>query len=149
MVSASTRWSVYAGVYAFFVGIAVLLPLGIVANTLLKIIGISSSFADILPPVSNAIIATLIWWTVVERREQYSYLRGGIVGLLTAVFTTLLWAGIVAITYSLGAVVAAGVVLLFVIAVAAPIGFIAVLPLMYARHQRSDVQLNGNNRTPS
>lgn len=130
----------YVGIYAFFVGTALLLPLGIVAKTLLKIIGLPSSVTGVVLPATIAVIAALMWWAVVERRNQHTYVRGGSAGLLTAAFTVLLWTGIVAIIYGLGAVAAAGVVILFVLVVAAPTSFIATLPLIYIRHRQSDTQ---------
>lgn len=133
--SSPVRWTLYAGVYAFLCGLLLLVPLGVVAETLLKVLTLPVAFTVILVPTSGAIIAAGVWWVVVERQETYTYLRGGAFGLLTALGTVLLWTLLVAIVYGPSAPLAAGVVIGFVIAVTAPIGVVAGLPLLYARRR--------------
>lgn len=132
-VSPSVKWALYAGVYAFLCGAVLLLPLGAVADTLVEILTLPRGFTTVLVSGSGAVIGAVVWWTVVERRDAYAYLLGGTVGLLTALFTVLLWAALVAIVYGPSAALAGGVVIVFVLVVIAPVAFVAGLPLMYAR----------------
>jgi hypothetical protein len=125
MVSVSTRWSVYAGIYTFLAGAGLLMPLGVIAGTLVEILGLPTGFTAVLVPGSGTVIGAVVWWVVIEHRNNYTYLLGGTVGLLTALVTVLWWALVVAILYGLSGVLVAGVVILFVLVIVGPLAFIA------------------------
>lgn len=133
MVSASVRWSVSAGIYTFLAGVGLLVPLWIVARTLVGILGLRTGFTAFVVPGSGAVIGTVIWWAIIEHRETYTYLRGGAGGLLTALLTVCFWTLLVAIVWDLLAVQSAMVVILFVLVVVSPVAFVAWLPIIYAR----------------
>lgn len=143
-IAPRTRWSLYAGLYAFLCGGLLLLPLGFVAHTLVKVLGLPTSFTSVLVPGTGAVVGAVVWWVVVERRDAYTYLAGGAVGVLTALFTALLWALVIAVVWGPEFLLLAGTLLViaFVLAVSAPLAFVAGIPLMYAR-RRSDDGLSG------
>lgn len=90
-----------------------------------------------------AILGAVLWWGVVERRDSYTYLTGGLVGLSTALLTVFIWSLVVAIVDGPWAILAAGIVVGFVILVAAPAGAVAGVPLMYARLRLTDGRSGG------
>lgn len=134
-MAASSKWSLYAGIYSFLGSLALFLPFGFVAGTLLKVLGLSSGLSAAGIPGSAGIIGTIVWWILIERRTDYRYRSGGVFGLVTAISTVLFWTLMVGVVYGPGAVLAAWVVILFVGGMTAPVGFIAGLPLLYARRQ--------------
>lgn len=136
--SPSVKWSVYAGIYVFVCGAAMVIPLGVVATTLVKILGLPTAFTVVLVPGSAAVIGTIVWWTVTERRNAYSYANGVIFGLVTSVVTVLFWGLVVAIVWGLQAVRISAIVIGFVLVVASPVGSIAGLPLMHVRRRLTD-----------
>lgn len=143
MPSTSTRWSVYAGIYAFLCGALLLLPLGVVADALVEILRVPTGFAGVLVPGSGAIVGAVVWWGVVERRDAYTYLAGGLVGLLTALCTVLFWSLLVVHVFGRWAIVSAGIVVGFVLLWTTPVAVIAGLPLMYARLRLTDGRSGG------
>jgi len=135
MVATSTRWSLYAGVYAFLCGVALIVPLGAVAKTVVRILTLPPALTVVLVPGSGAVLAAGIWWLLVERRGEYTYLLGGAAWLATALLTVALWTVLVAAVYGPMAVAVGGVVILVTLLVAGPVAVIAGLPMMYARRR--------------
>jgi len=135
--SPSKKWSLYAGVYAFLCSIVTLRELSPISDTLVTVLPapIGSSGFALAAPVP--FLGAIVWWVVVERRDGYRYLFGGVVGLLTALAAVLLWTLVLAIVWG-PKVLGAGGVLLVVsvtLAVALPVAFVSGLPLMYARRR--------------
>lgn len=138
MVTTSVRWSLFAGGYAFLLGVLLFLPLGVVAETLAIVLGLPAGLATVVVPGSGAVIGAAVWWAIVERRSRDGYLLGGVAGLATGVLTVLVWALVIATVYGPWALVSARVVVGFVLAVTAPVAFVAGLPFMYARLRLAD-----------
>lgn len=138
------KWSLYAAVYAYCCGVVLLAPLGFVADALVQILGQSTTFTVVLVPGSGAIVGAIAWWGIVERRGAYTYPSGGLAGLATALGTVLLWVVALATVWAPRFVVLGGAVIAFVLAVVGPVGFVAGLPLLYAR-RRMDA---GRSATP-
>ena len=147
-VSTSGRWSAYAGIYAFLCGAALLVPLGFVAGTLVKVLGLPSAFTAVLVPGSGAVVGAVAWWAVVELPAEYGYLRGGAVGLLTVLGTVLFWALVIAVVWAPEFLALSGTLLTigFVLVVTAPVGFVAGLPLLYLRRRLADEPPGGDAR---
>ncbi|WP_119821111.1 hypothetical protein [Halalkaliarchaeum desulfuricum] len=135
MVSSSIRWSVYVGIYTFLAGVGLLIPLWVIARTVVEILGAPPSFAVILVPGSSAVIGAVVWGAIVEQRNTYTYLLGITGGLVTGVLTVLCWTLVVAAVWGLEAVLAARIVILFVLTVVGLVASIAWVPLIYARCQ--------------
>ncbi|WP_424004696.1 hypothetical protein ACOZ4I_08260 [Haloarcula salina] len=134
--SPSVAWSLLAGAYAFVCSSLVLLPLSVVADTLLTVLGLQSAYAAVLLPASAGVVGAVGWWALVERRAAQSYLLGALFGLVTAVVTVSLWTLAVLVVWGPRTVLLAGVVVVgFALAVTAPIGAVGGLPLMYARRR--------------
>lgn len=135
MVSASIRWSVYVGIYTFLAGVGLLVPLWVIARTVVEILGMPTGFAVILVPGSSAVIGAVVWGAVVEQRNTYTYLLGITGGLVTGVLTVLCWTLAVATIWGLEAVLAARIVILFVLTVVGLVASVAWVPMIYARCQ--------------
>lgn len=133
----SVKWSMYAGAYAFLCGALLLLPLGFVANALVMILPLPNVATAVVVPGSSALVGAAVWWVVVERREAYTYLFGGLVGLVTVLATVLFWMVVIAVVWGLWSlqIAGTGLVILFVLAVATPVGVVAGMPIMYARRR--------------
>lgn len=144
MVSAKTRWSAYVAIYAFVVGAGLLVPLGVVAETITKVLGVGTESTGIVVPGSGALIGGIIWWAIVERREAYTFLAGGAAGLVTGGLTVSVWALAGALLYGPGAILVVGPVILFVLGVVSPIACIGLLPMMYARRQLGGGESQGD-----
>ncbi|MBV0903264.1 hypothetical protein [Haloarcula salina] len=135
-LSTPIAWSLLAGAYAFVCSSLVLLRLGAVAGTLLTVLGLPEPYAGVLVPASAGVVGAVGWWALVERRAAQSYLLGALFGLTTAVVTVSLWTLAVAVVWGPRTVLLAGVVVIgFALAVTAPLGAVAGLPLMYARRR--------------
>lgn len=132
------KWSLYAGIYAFVCGVVLLLPLGFVAGTLVEILSLPRAYTALFVPGSGAVIGAVVWWAAVERRDAYTYLLGGAVGLVTALCTVLFWVLLLALVWGPWAVLAGGVVVVFALVVAGPVAFVSGMPLMYARRRLDD-----------
>jgi hypothetical protein len=150
-VSTSSRWSAYAGVYAFLCGVALTVPLGFVAGTLVKVLGLPTALTAVLVPGSGAVAGAVAWWAVVERPEAYGYLRGGLAGLVTVLLTVLFWAHLIAVVWAPEFLALPGTVLTIgvVLAVTAPAGFVAGLPLLYLRRRLAGERPGGDARALS
>lgn len=74
----STRWSIYVGIYVILTSVIILLPLNVIVNTLFEILGLQAGFTSVLLPGTGAVIAAVAWWVVVEHRQRYTYLFGGL-----------------------------------------------------------------------
>lgn len=134
--SPSVTWSLLAGAYTFLCSSLVLGPLGAVSDTLLTVLGLPETYAAVLVPASSAAVGAVCWWALVERRAAYAYPFGALFGLVTAVVTVLGWTVAVAVVWGPRTVLlAGGVVIGFVLALTAPIGAVAGLPLLYARRR--------------
>jgi hypothetical protein len=135
--SPSRKWSLYAGIYAFLCSIVTLRKLSPISDTLVTVLPrlVGPSEFALAAPVP--FLGAIVWWAVVERRETYTYLFGGIVGLLTALATVLLWTLVLAIVWGPKVLGVGGVLLVIsaTLAVSLPVAFVLGLPLMYARRR--------------
>lgn len=136
-IAPAVKWASYAGLYGFLCGILLLVPLGVVARTLVEVLAMPPALTVIVIPGSGAIVAAIVWWAVVERRAAYTYPFGGVAGLVTVVGTVLLWMTALVVVYGSWTLRIRETLLIIglVVAVAAPVGAVAGLPLMYARRQ--------------
>lgn len=146
-VSPTTRWSIIAGLYLFACGTATALLLHDVLALLADVIGLPTALWMVVLASPAFVVGAVVWWAVVERRDSHSYLLGGAVGLVTALFTGLLWTGRFATVWGLEMLEAEIVALLVVVVLGltAAAGAIAGLPLMYAR-RRLDGRLSGGEQ---
>lgn len=134
----SVKWSLYAGAYALFCGVVLLLPLGFVASTLVEVLSLPRAYTAVIVPGSGAVFGAVVWWAAVERQDEYTYRRGGAVGLLTALCTVVFWVLLLTVVWGPWAILAGGVVVVFALVVAGPVAFVSGVPLMYARRRLDD-----------
>jgi hypothetical protein len=141
--AATVWWSAYAGGYAFLLAALTLFPLAPVARVVEVLLWLPGGFGVVTLAVPTAVLGAVAWWALVERRERYGYLVGGSVGAVAALGTDAFWLLVAAVTWGPAAVVAAGVIVAFVVAVTVPVGFAAALPLTYVRRRASDDPVAG------
>lgn len=134
-VSPSAKWSLYAGGSAFLCGALLFLVLSPVATTLVKVLTLPTDHAAVLVPGSAAVAGAGVWWTVIERRHAYRYPDGAMAGLVTALVTVGFWLLLPALVYGPVAVLAGGIVILFVLVVTLPVAPIWGVSLVYARRR--------------
>lgn len=78
-----------------------------------------------------------VWWTAVERRDSYTYLLGGVVGLTTALFTGLLWT-VQFIRFwgvEMASIRTIAFLIVFVLGAVSLAGVLTGIPLMYTRRR--------------
>ena len=90
-VSPSIKWSIYAGLYTFVCGTVTALIISDILALLADVIELPAPYSMVILASPTLVIGTVVWWAVVERGNSYTYLLGGIFGLLTSLFTGLLW----------------------------------------------------------
>lgn len=136
-VTPSTKWSVAAGCYLFLCATALAFLLADLLSLLGEVIGLPPVFGLAIMAGPALVIGAFAWWAIVERRADYAYRRGVIVGFLTALLTGLVWLvrfvdvwGVEMVAVGIVATLAA-----FVLGVAAIAGALVGLPLMYARRR--------------
>lgn len=136
-ISPSKKWSLYAGVYAFLCSIVPLLVLSPISNTLVTVLPLPIGSSGFVLAAPVPFVGAVVWWAVVERREAYAYLFGGLAGLLTALATVLLWTLVLAVVWGPAVLRARGVlvVISFALAVSLAMAFVSGLPLLYARRR--------------
>lgn len=146
--SPPVKWSMYAGVYAFLCSIVLLLLLSPVTNTLVQILGLSTGFSAFLLAGPVAVLGTVVWWAVVERRKKYAYRFGAAYGLLTVLATVLFWVLVFSVVWGLRLVLTGWFLIVFVLVVSTPVGFITGLTGMFARRRLDEGPLAGKEGTP-
>lgn len=134
----SAKWSLYAGLFAFLCSTIVLRLLYPVSNTLVKILTVPADYSAFVLAAPVTIVAAVVWWTFVERREEYTYRFGAAFGFLTAAFTVLFWVLVSTLVYGLLSFLTGSVLVVFVFAVSLPAALITGLTLMYARRSLND-----------
>lgn len=138
-LSPSIKWSIYAGVYGFLCSLILLSILGTIARTLIKLLGLPISYSGFLMALPVLFIGPVVWWTVVERLDKYTYLFGGVAGILTALLTVVFWVLIYVVVWGPLLVLTGWFLILLVLVISIPTAFIVGLLLMYARCNLDDV----------
>lgn len=84
-----------------------------------------------------------VWWTVIEWHGTYTYRRGSAFGLVTALFSGLLWTVqfIRSWGFEMAEIPIIAFIIVFVLGFAAIAGVLTAIPLMYAR-RRLDTELS-------
>jgi len=133
----SRQWSLYAGVYLFLCGMAVTLLLSDLLAVLASVIGLSTDYWLLVVASPTFAIGAVVWWWAVERRGSYTYPVGGLVGLVTALLTGLLWTGQLLLIWGVEMVTlpVPAFLIAFVLGVTAVAGVLAALPFVYARRR--------------
>ena len=138
----------YAGLCTFVCGTATALLLHDVLALLADVIGLTSAYSMVVLSSPALVVGTVVWWVVVERRDSYTYLLGGIFGLVTALLTGLLWTvrfvrywGFEMLTVDI-----VSFLVVFVLGLAAVAGTLTELPLMYARRRLDSGLSSGKER---
>jgi hypothetical protein len=138
MVSDSLRWSVSAGLAAFFLGALLLAVLGSLAEVLAKLLNVPTAFSMPLLAGPAAVVGTVVWWASVERTTAYSYARGAAFGVLTALGTIVVWLGVYSVVWGPQLVALGWILVAFVGVVTVPVGLVVGLAVMYARRELTD-----------
>lgn len=136
-VSPSTKWSIASGIYLFLGATAVAYLLSDLLTLLGEVIGLPPGLALAVMASPALLIGAAAWWVVVERRAAYAYRYGGLVGLLTALLTGLVWVARFVDVWGveMATVDIVSFLVAFVLGVAAVAGALVGLPLMYARRR--------------
>jgi len=134
-VSASLKWSVFAGVYAFVLGFGLFrIPLRVVSDVIIKLLPV---IPNALPAVTFAlplsILGAIFWWAVIERRDAYSYVWSLAFGLLTTLSTLAFWTLVYAAFWGPELVAASAIIVGVVLVVAAPTAILGGPSLMFLR----------------
>lgn len=133
--SPSRRWSVAAGGFIFLCSAILLLILSPFTDTLGRLLWLPTGVSAFLFAGPVAFLGAGVWWTVVERRRRYTYLLGGVAGVLAAIVAVLFWALVFAVVWGPSSLRVGGILVVFVLAVSVPVAFVSGLPLMYARRR--------------
>lgn len=139
LVSPEHEWSLYAGIYTFLWSTLVLVLLGALSRTLVELLNLPPDLGPVLLAAPVPVIGAALWWGVVERRDGYTYLHGGVFGLLTASSNVVFWLLVYSAIWGVSVVVAGGILVVFVLVVVLPTGFLVGLPLMFARRRLTGV----------
>lgn len=109
------------------------------------IIGLPAGYAMAVFASPILVIATTVWWLLVERRAAYTYLIGGVFGLVTASATGLLWTARFVDVWGveMAAIDIVAYLIALVVGVAVVGGVLAGLPMMYARRRLDGVPSDG------
>ena len=129
------KWSLYVGVYAFLSSTVMLLLLSPIPSTLVGVLGLPTGFSAFLLAGPVMVIGAVVWWAVVERRDGYTYPHGIAFGLLTALFTVLLWVLVFTTVWGLSLVLTGWFVILFVFVISVPMALVTGLTGMYTRRR--------------
>lgn len=141
-LSPSMKWSIYAGLYMFACATVTAFILYDILALLAKVIGFPAPYSMVVLASPTLVIGTVVWWAAVERRDSYTYLFGGIFGLLTALLTGVLWTVRFVSSWGFEMLVVPVVsfLVVFVLGVAVVAGIFTGLPLMYARRRLANGQ---------
>lgn len=130
----SVKWSLYVGIYTLLCAAVLLLVISQVATLVAELLVLPSDSALWLAgPVP--VIGAVVWWGIVERRDKYTYPRGGAVGLVTALLTVLFWIIRAAFVWGPKGVLAGWPLVFAVLVPTVLAALIAELPVMYARRR--------------
>ena len=136
--TSSVKWSAYAGIYVFLCGTAIAFLLYDALVLLGDALGLPTPFSMFVFASPSLAIGPFAWWTLVERRESYTYLVGGAFGLVTALLTGSLWTVRFASGWGVEMALAIPALIGFVLGVTAIAGALTGLPLMYVRRRLAD-----------
>jgi uncharacterized protein YacL len=121
----------------FICGIVVALLLSDMLSLLADMIGRSSGAWMVIFASPAFVFGAVAWWTVIERRDSYTYLLAGAFGLITALLTGLLWTAqfIRFWGFEMAEIPIIAFFIVFVLGVTAIAGILTAIPLMYARRR--------------
>lgn len=145
IIDTSRKWSLYAGLYMFICGIVVALLLSDMLALLADVIGLSTRYWMVILASPAFGIGAVIWWMAIERRDSYTYFRGGTFGLVTALLTGLLWTAqfIRFWGFEMAEIPIIVFLIVFVLGIVAIAGILTAIPLMYARRRLNSEQSGG------
>lgn len=129
----------------FVWGTVVALLLSEILALLADVIGLSAEYWMLVLASPTLAIGAVVWWGVVERRDSYTYLLGSAFGLITALFTGLLWTVrfILVWGFEMAAIPITAFLIVFVLGFAAIAGVLAAIPLMYVRRRSKSESTSG------
>lgn len=139
MVSPESEWSVYAGIYTFLWSTLLLALLGTPSRTLVELLDLPPNLGPVVLAAPVPVIGAALWWGIVEQRDGYTYLHGGVFGLLTASSNVVFWLLMYSAIWGVSVVIAGGILVVFVLVVVLPTGFLVGLSLLFARRWRAGV----------
>jgi hypothetical protein len=132
--SSTTTWSLAAGVYAVCCSVALLLTTGSLAALVADFLFVPGIPAlSLTAPVAVAV--PVLWWSLVERPDTPSYVRGAAVGAISAGLTIGFWGVVTVVFWSVEMVAAASILFGFLFSVAVPAGAVGGLPLVFFRRR--------------
>jgi uncharacterized membrane protein len=135
MVSASTKWSLYAGVYAFLCAAVLVRVLAPISTTLIELLNLPANYAGVVLALPVVGLGTAVWWVLVERRNRYTYPLGAAAGLATALLTVAFWSLAFAVVWDVALLLAGGVLVALVSLVVAPVASVVGVLMMSIRHR--------------
>lgn len=145
--SPSITWTALAGSYAFLWSAILMRLLAPLSDTLVMLIAPSTEYSALILAGPVVVIGAVVWWLLVERRQNLTYASGVAFGLVTAVSTVLFWVLWFAVEFG-SAVVEGWVIILFLLLVSLPVGLLAGLTLVFARRWLAHRRLDGEDGTP-
>ncbi|QLD87018.1 hypothetical protein HWV23_15230 [Natronomonas halophila] len=135
MVSASTKWSLYAGGYAFLCAAVLVRVVAPISTTLMALLNLPESYAGVVLALPVVGIGTAVWWAVIERRNRYTYSLGAAAGLTTALLTVVFWSLAFAVVWDFAILLAGSVLVALVVLIVAPVASVVGVLMMSIRHR--------------
>lgn len=113
---------------------------------LADVIGFSTRYWMVIFASPAFAIGAVVWWMTIERRATYTYVTGGLFGLVTALLTGLLWTGqfVRFWGFEMAIIPIIAFLIVFVLGLAAVTGVLTAFPLMYARRRLINRPSRGN-----
>ncbi|RAW46501.1 hypothetical protein DQW50_03660 [Halorubrum sp. 48-1-W] len=149
-LSSPQRWSLLAGGYAFCCATVTAVLLADVLGLFAEVIGLPAVLSIPLLASPALVAGAGFWWMLVERPASYTYPRGAVFGLLTALATGAVWSGRFVAVWGVEMLTAGPVPLLvgFVLGATALAGTLVGLPFAYVRRReetRRDAAATANS----
>ena len=106
-----------------------------------EVIGLSVTNPGVVYAIPALAFGAVAWWTIVERRDASLYRHGVIVGVTAALLTGLVWTTVFVAVWGFEMLIVPmnAFLIVIVLSIAALVGGLASLPLMFVRHQLNGV----------
>ncbi|WP_149798332.1 hypothetical protein [Halorubrum xinjiangense] len=134
-------WSVFTGIYMFSIALILSSFLYSILSVLAEAISLSVTNPGLVFAIPALVFGAGTWWKIVEQRDASQYRHGVIVGVATALLAGLVWATVFVAVWGFEMLIVPmnAFLILLVLSIAALVGGLASLPLMFARHRSNGI----------
>ena len=136
-IKSATVWAAFAGLYMFIIALILTSSLYSILSVFAEVISLSVTNLGVVFAIPALVFGAGIWWKIVERRDARLYRHGVIVGVTTALLTGLVWTTVFVAVWGFEMLIVPmnAFLIVLVLSIAALVGGLTSLPLMFARHQ--------------